>query len=172
MSDKCEQRTLYAPHVSVSMTREGVSSARKGLVRRIFADEQTAKGSKQANLVQAREQLHLQVHQMVSHLQHIFRKQSTFLSKYSRDDASHKSLAMKIGLHDVVTRLMEEIKATGVCEKKTMIIVKREALLERLAGRVATVNSTNSLYRKEAEKAMAVRLQAESNYRMNEARNV
>lgn len=115
------------------MQNSGAVSARKGLVRRIFAasaavvlmvvtlagwsNEQTAKGGKQANPVQAREQLHLQVHQMLSHLDHIFRKQSTFLSKYSRVDASHESLAMKIGLHDVVTRLAEEIKAPGVCEK-------------------------------------------------------
>jgi hypothetical protein len=171
------------------MQNSGGSSARKkGLVRRIFAasavvvlmvvtfigwrNEQTAKGGKQANRVQAREQLHLQVHQMLSHVDHIFRKQSTFLSKYSRGDASHESLAMKIGLHDVVTRFAEEIKAPGVCEKRTMIIVKLEALLERLGGRAATVNSTNALYRQEAEKAMAVWLQAESNYRMNEAKNV
>ena len=188
MSEICPQGTPYGPHVCVSVSRGGESSARKGLFRRIFAasaaialmvvaltgwsSEQTGKGGKQPNLVQAREQLHLQVHQTLSHLDHIFRKQSTLLSKYSRGDASHESLAMRIGLHNVVTRLAEEIKAPGVCEKRTTIIVKLEALLERFAGRAATVNSTNSLYRKEAEKAMAVWLQAESNYRMNEARNV
>ncbi len=185
---KCEQGTYTPRQVSVSVAREGVSSARKASVRRMFAvfaavslmvvtltgwsNEQTAKGSHQANLMQAREQMHLQVHQMLSHLDHIIRKQSAFLSKYSRGDASHESLAMRIGLHDVVTRLAEEIRAPGVCKKKTMIIVKLEALLERLGGRAATVNSTNALYRKEAEKAMTVWLQAESNYRMNEAKNV
>jgi hypothetical protein len=178
------------PYTTRQVSQERVTSARKVLVGRIFAasafaaivlvvvtltgwsNEQTAKGSKQANLVQAREQLHLQVHQTLSHSGHIFRKQSTFLSKYSRGDAWHESLAMKIGLQDVVLRLAEEIKTPGVCEKRRMIIVRLEALLERLGGRVITVNSTNTLCRKGAEKAMAVWLQAESKYRMNEAKNV
>jgi hypothetical protein len=167
----------------------GVSKVRKPLVRRGVAaaaalmvimvllltgwsHQRRANGSEQANSVKAPEELYVQVRQMLSHLDHMLRVQSTFLPKHSRGEARYESLAMKIRLQDLVTALVEEVKTPGVCEKRTMIIEKLEALLKRIGGRAATVNSTNALYRQKAEKAMAVWLQAESNYRMNEAKHV
>ena len=175
--------------VGAAGNEAGVSMVRKALVRRGVAaaaalvvmlvliltgwsHERTANGSKPANRVKAPEELHVQVRQMLSHLDHMLRKQSTFLPKHSRGEVRYESLAMKIRLQELVSALVEEVKTPGVCEKRTMIIDKLEALLKRLGGRAATVNSKDALYRKKAEDAMAVWLQAESNYRMNEAKHV
>ncbi len=72
------------------------------------------------------------------------------------------------GLHKVVAMLTEEVKAPGVCAKRALIMEKLEALLNRLGGRAAIENATDSRYHREAQSSLAVWLEVETLYRMSE----
>ena len=72
------------------------------------------------------------------------------------------------GLHKVVAMLTEEVKAPGVCAKRALIMEKLEALLNRLGGRAAIENATDSRYHKEAQSSLAFWLEVETLYRMSE----